>query len=107
MLMSVLPLLVPLLCTQGDIRKDEVVQFYPTLAWRTADGGTWVIEIHGWIYKPEHQWAAKLLRSVFHDDLVDGEAGAKLATQRVNPFFFDSKRGRRVEIELGGRTYLL
>lgn len=41
----------------SDISRDEVVTFFPTVAWRVADDNDWRVEIHGWIYEPEPRTA--------------------------------------------------
>ena len=38
---------------ESPIRSDERVVFFPTAATLTADGLSWKIPIHGWIFEPE------------------------------------------------------
>ena len=39
----------------SSIDKDEQVVFFPTSGYRTPDDANWVIQVHGWIYEPEHE----------------------------------------------------
>ncbi len=87
------------------IRRDELVEFYPTVGYRSGDG--WTLPIHGVIYKPKddsHLRAATVafFRRLF--GLKEGEGG-EVFTKRARPFVVDNQRGKAISVRLGTKDY--
>ncbi len=87
------------------IRRDELVEFYPTVGYRSGDG--WTLPIHGVIYKPKddsHLRAATIafFRRLF--GLKEGE-GDEVFTKRAKSFVVDNQRGKAISVRLGTKDY--
>jgi len=76
------------------IKSDEIVTFFPSIAYPVEDGKTWLLHIHGWIYEP--QWGV----SPKDDDY-------SLFKKRAGAFFVDNERGKQIAILLGGKPFIL
>ena len=94
----------------SDIKSDEHLVFFKTAAWYEADGDTWHIPIHGWIYEPEDSSARKaILREALERgfDLEVDEPAEQILSKRVNLLLADNERGKQIVIDLAGRPYTL
>ena len=93
-----------------ELRRNEVVVFFPTCASFDAEAGEWHVPIHGWIYNPKR---AALRRSavlgVFRRYIRIDRAEARNSRffERARLFVVDNKRGKRLSIRLGGREFWL
>jgi hypothetical protein len=88
----------------SDLKRDEVVIFFPTLAQQTKNG--WMLDIHGWVYEPvRHPVSTRILGNV----LGIGEEPmsaleAKTFAQRIQLFLVDNERRKIISIRLGNKT---
>jgi hypothetical protein len=90
------------------IEDDGVVVFFPTCAHLTADGGAWVLPIHGWIYEPDR--ANKIRRAslaLFRRYLrfKTKEDLTPLFPDRALGFFANKPRGKHITIRIGNRLF--
>ncbi|MBX3441118.1 MAG: DUF2183 domain-containing protein [Planctomyces sp.] len=92
------------------IRRDEDIEFFSTSARLTDDGRIWVAEVRGWIYEPE---SGDLLRGAMLRQLQSGigrlspQTDRAVLDARLRRFLFDNERGKRVAIDVLGRTVVL
>jgi hypothetical protein len=87
----------------SEIKSDERVIFFPTLAARSADGQSWSVPIHGWIFEPEEddrlrRVTVRTLCQTF--DLPPGELSTELFERRIRLFLVDNERWKRIAIRL-------
>src|SRR5262245_29283360 len=101
MLLVFIPLFSAPSAGASDIRLDETVQFFPTLARQVDEGRAWELEIHGCIYKPEHRWVVSLLRGAFKDKIARARGDKACFKRCAAPFFYDYKGGREIRIQIG------
>ena len=91
----------------SEIKRDEVVIFFPTLAQQTRNG--WKLDIHGWVYEAgKHPMSTRVLGSL----LGIGEEPrsvleAQIFTQRMQLFLVDNERRKTISIRLGDKTQKL
>lgn len=94
----------------SEVKEDEVVVFFPSVASLSDDGSTWTSRIHGWIFEPESDG---LFRSAaisgFRNSLglSAGEAEGQIFEQRARAFLADNERGKRISIRLAGGVFEL
>ncbi len=98
------------------IKSDEVVIFYPTLAWFVGiphepeeNSNHFEIEIHGCIFEAgKHAAGIKLIRELtgIDESKLSGEE-AILFQQRAELFAVDHERGKAIPVRIGDQTYLL
>src|SRR4051812_7106516 len=91
--------------TLPNLSSKETIVFFPALA--RQDGNFWDVEVRGWIFKQEHRPAAiALLRKylgVQTSDLTKAEQ--KYFADRTKLFQIEAKRGQKISIQLGDKTY--
>lgn len=104
-------LLLPVACAaESPIQEDERVIFYPSPARLSADGSSWIVDIHGWIHEPEvDSWFRKRALGLFQLALGLGlEDGAKAAFERrARPFLADNERGKVISVRIGEKEHAL
>lgn len=93
----------------SEIKSDEQVVFFPTLARLSDDGKTWQADAQGWVFEPERgdllrNSAIEELRKTF--DLDPREPATKIFEQRARLFLVDNERGKRIGIRLAGATFV-
>ena len=93
---------------RAEIRSDERVVFFPTLARLSDDGQHWETEIHGWIFEPEadssvRRKAVAALQAVARTD-ADSQNSA-VFQQRIRLFLVDNERAKVVVIRCGDLTH--
>lgn len=86
------------------IKSDEVVVFFPTIAYPVDD--LWRLEIHGWIYEPQSEISFYLHRWLGKNKDKDEEQDS-LFKKRTAAFFVDNERGKKITIHLAGKSILL
>lgn len=90
----------------SDIRSDEQVVFYPTVAFQQAGSDRWTVPIHGIIFESEDSSLKRralislLRRSI---DIDKDEEISEILRSRISRFLVDNERGKRVVVRLGGR----
>ena len=92
------------------IKSDEHVVFFTTVGHLDEDTNEWVLPIHGWIYEPEDSLVrkaafAKVLQERY--GLIVDDRNRDHFDRRVNLLLADNERGKRIGIEVGGKTYVL
>lgn len=94
----------------SDLEADEAIVLFPTAAWLDEPSRTWNVPVHGWIYEPEDSTA----RLGLFQTALERQFGLKVTpnaetnfTRRTNLLIADNERGKRLVIELAGKTYEL
>jgi phosphatidate phosphatase APP1 len=93
----------------SEIKSDEQVTFFPTLARLSDDGKHWEGNVHGWIFEPER---GDLLRSATIDEMRElfeldpKEPATKIFEERARLFLVDNERGKRVGVRCAGETFV-
>jgi len=98
-----------LVAQRSEIKSDEVVVFYPTYAFRNADGG-WNLRIHGVIFEPEagsivRAQLVKFLARKMH--VEPGTAEARRFEGRIRQFLVDHERGKRIHVHIGSQVHTI
>lgn len=96
----------------SSIQSDEVVRYYPTYAFQSAESGDWTARIHGSVFEPEtgsikrRLLLAALVKLL---DLDEEEAIEENATFRARAaeFLVDNERGKDVAIRIGQREVVI
>ncbi len=92
------------------IKSDEYVVFFTTVGHLDETTDEWVLPIHGWIYEPENSIVRKAAFArvlLERYGLVVDEKSRGNFDRRVNLLLADNERGKRIGIELGGKTYVM
>ena len=87
------------------LRADERVLLFSTTARLTDDGSTWLVPIHGWVFEPETDDAARgvALAAVKQALRLDPSSSpAALLEERLRWFLADNQRGKRVVVRVAG-----
>ena len=91
----------------SELKKDEEIVFFPSLAQKVAKGAIWETEIHGWVYEPEQRSVAlELFRKslgVKREEVSDSENA--LFTERARAFMVDNERGKPISIRVGEKVH--
>lgn len=93
----------------SDIKSDETVVFFPTMAYPTDDADTWEVKIHGWIFESSlggeaavrSFQAAMGLRENLNDE------SKAILRKRARYLVVDNERAKRIVIRLGDKSYPL
>jgi len=94
----------------SQIRRDEVVTFFPTAAYLDESTGEWVIPVHARIFEPEtnsltRRAALFALRRRLN---LDPEADStRLFKERMAGFIADNEGGKPVQITIGDQEFNL
>ena len=92
------------------VKDDERVVLFPSVGTLAPDGETWVVPIHGWIFEPTDSVVrAGLIEEILEectDRSIDAEERARFE-RRVAGFLVDNERGKRIAVEVAGRTVVL
>lgn len=89
----------------SDIKKDEVVVFYPTIGQRIAKGAEWELEIHGCVYEPEKRAAVlAAFRAAIELKTELSQTDKAAFNERARAFMVDHERGNKIAIRLGEKT---
>lgn len=99
---------VPTPASVSDVKKDEWIVFFPTIAHLTGGGREWIAPVHGWIYEPEAQ-------SVTRNAAIAGfrktlglpadQPSTRVFERRARLFLADNERGKRIAIRIGDKTF--
>ena len=92
----------------SNVKSDEVVLFYPTLAPAGPDGRSWTVPIHGCIFEPEADSAkrALLVRAIRRALGLRLDTQERLAFEkRMRLFLVDHERGKTIWVRVGTRVY--
>ncbi len=85
------------------LKSDEEIIFFPTAARLGAEGGTWRLPLHAWVFEREDDslWRRSLLTGLAAS-LGLGESAAQSETfrQRARWFLVDNERGKPVAVTL-------
>jgi phosphatidate phosphatase APP1 len=94
----------------SDIKADEHVVFFNTTAWFDESSETWHLPIHGWIYEPQDSRARKAVFATVLDkkySLAPDESTQANFDRRLNLLIADNERGKRIVVDIAGRTEAL
>lgn len=92
----------------SDIRKDERIVFFPTVAHLNANGREWIAPVHGWIYEPEaDSLKRKAAVAGFRKTLglEEGLPSTEIFERRVWQFLVDNERWKKVAIRVGDKAF--
>lgn len=95
-----------------NILAHESVQFFPTFGRFDPVQDQWELSVHGWIYRPVA--AGRLPWQRFSFRFICGLLGitsemisTPLFRERATPFLVPNEKGKRLSIEVGGKTFPL
>lgn len=94
----------------SEIKSDEKVVFFPTVASKSDNGETWEADVHGWIFEPERD---DLLRAAAVHEIREAlgldpsEPATQVFIERVRLFLVDNERNKRVGIRVAGESFVL
>ena len=94
----------------SDVKKDEVIVFFPTFAHLSEDGRTWTTRVHGWIFEPESDGVLRNAAIASFRNalgLSADEAESVVFEQRARAFLADNERGKRISIQIGESVFEL
>ena len=92
------------------LRADERVVFFTTDARLSEDGRFWKVPIHAWVHEPEETKTRKAIFAGVMKEKYGLAATPETAAnfdRRVALFVVDNERGKRVVIEIAGKTFEL
>jgi hypothetical protein len=99
--------LFPAAGVSSELKKDEEIVFFPTLAQKVSKGTMWEAEIHAWVYEPERRTVElELFRrglGVKKEEITEQENA--LFTERSRTFMVDNERGKTVAVRIGPNVY--
>ncbi len=87
----------------ADVKKDELIVFFPTFAHLSEDGQTWTSRVHGWIYEPESDGALRNAAIASFRNalgLSADDADSRVFEQRARAFLGDNERGKQIDIQI-------
>ena len=104
-LLRLLCLFVAASAFAADLRSDERVLFYPTVAGQDAASGEWRVPVHGLVFEPERRaLTAAALRTAFGLLAEPKDAAEhKVFDLRAKAFLVDNERGKQISVRVGER----
>lgn len=93
----------------ADLRSDERVLFYPTVAGRDAASSEWRVPVHGLVFEPERRalTAAALRGALGLVAEPKDAAERKVFDSRAKAFLVDNERGKQISVRVGGGVFLI
>jgi len=93
---------------ESPIEDDEEVVFFPTFGWLAPEGGSCVLQVHGWIFEPEADSALRnaglnRLRRLL--GLEENATESAVFNERAGRFLVDNERGKDISVRLGGKCH--
>jgi phosphatidate phosphatase APP1 len=91
----------------SDLKRDEEVVLFPTVACLAADGTRWSVPVHGIVFEPEadSEWrddtVAWLASAV---DVEPGTPEARRFAERTRAFLVDNESGKELLVRVGAVT---
>lgn len=85
------------------VNADEQAKLFPTYA--SLSGGQWTVPVHGWIYTPREESESRGVGLSVAGRLLGKEEETAILRQRIRSFWVKGEEGRRVDVELAGKTY--
>jgi hypothetical protein len=106
-LLCLLCLFVAASAFAADLRSDERVLFYPTVAGRDAASSEWRVPVHGLVFEPERRalTAAALRTALGLLAEPKDAAERKVFESRAKAFLVDNERGKQISVRVGGREF--
>ena len=89
---------------------DEQIILFNGSAYLSPDESTWLVPIHAWILEPTDSTSRRALFEAVLKSEFEISATAETEpnlSRRLNAFLADNERGKRIEVSLLGKTYLL
>lgn len=91
------------------LKSDEEVIFFSTIGYPAANGVTWELHIHGWVYEP--QWDINIFiqkNTWLNLEVYQGEETTNsIFKQRAGAFFVDNEGGKQIAIRMGHKHFTL
>ena len=94
----------------SDLQSDERVDLYTTAARLDADGGTWLVPIHGRVWRPvrSHTRKAVIAAALRAGYSVAPDRQSQMRfDDRIDLLLADNKGGRRIVVEILGQRHAL
>lgn len=94
----------------SQIKSDEQVVLFPVAAHLRADGRTWIVPLHGWVFESERD---DLLRRAALGQLGrtlglgSDVATSELFKRRAAPFLVDNERAKWIQVQIAGQVHKL
>lgn len=85
---------------------DEQICFFPALAYRTADGTNWEVQVEGCVFKPGHRAlaVATLLEGLKLRGVKVTEAERQVLNDRARLFMRDNEGRKRIVVRFGNKV---
>lgn len=88
---------------------NKVVVLFRTCGHLEADGLTWSLPIHGWVFEPQCRGGVQRATLALFRRYLSYKTKSKandLFQERTQAFFVGNQRGLRLQVQLNGRHYL-
>lgn len=91
----------------SDVKRDEVIVFYPTYGRFDPSADLWRLRIHGKVYEPEESSIKRALLMRWIRSAAGRRLDAReLREDRIRPFLVDNEGGKSVTIQIGRTRYV-
>jgi len=92
---------------QLQLKRDEKIVFYPTIAQRIPNTSDWRLEIRGCVFEPEKRTVltAALREALELKDVEMNASEEHIFNQRARLFLVDHERGKQIFIRVGLESY--
>jgi phosphatidate phosphatase APP1 len=94
----------------SNVKKDEIVVFFPSFLVREQGAGDWRGEIRGKVHEPEDATVASVTLATLREALAAGGAltaeQEKIFQARTEDFRVDNERGKRIVVGVGGQRFV-
>lgn len=89
---------------------DETLILFPSRAVRDDGQGEWVIHLRGWVFEREEDshWRNAAIDKLGEElGLTEDEIKSAIFRGRARSFLCDNERGKRIGIDVGGRSFVM
>ena len=90
-----------------EINNDENITYFPSYGYFNAAQQKWNLTIHGWIYEPEANSAARNFLLGLLKTVVGFAFDSTNVVPRIKPLMADNESDEEVSITLGGKSYAM
>ncbi|MBN2145360.1 MAG: App1 family protein [Candidatus Aureabacteria bacterium] len=95
--------------SKPSVLQDEEIIFFPTSASIMETEKTWLIPIHGWIFKSMDKsgWKRELMEEIFSNlDFLYPDRDASALINRLGLFLVDNVESKKIRVLINGREHI-